>query len=188
MANEKKDGLIRDIINKVRCMYTTESGLVKHIENGLKKATNVALSNLDFLINLKIREAKRSTDCVDIEIAASGADQYYVDQLKKIPTNSRYPSNFKFSGAHYPPAGGYSEPDVEPKEVQTKWMSLNTSSAAILIQWLKSEFKIVDTYLVVQDVDDIAFVGSFKECTDYRKGNSQCKLHIRTIAQWKSGD
>lgn len=170
MANEKKDGLIRDIINKVRCMYSVESGMVKHIENGLQKATNVALDNLLLLITTAIREAKRSSYPVDIEIAKNGADQYYVDQLKKIKTDGEYAPSVKFGG-----------------NTSTNWMTLNLSSAAVLIQWLKAEFKINDTYVVVQDVDDIAFVGSYRECKDYTDGNSKDKLRIKTVADWKSG-
>lgn len=171
MANEKKDGLIRDIINKVRCMYTVESGVVRHIERGLKKANNVALDNLLFLIKMAITEAKRSSYPVDIEIAKAGADDYYVDQLKKIKTDGEYAPSVKFSGND-----------------STNWMTLNLASAAILIQWLKARFKINDTYVVIQDANDIAFVGSYQECKGYVNGNSKDSLKIKTVAQWKSGE
>lgn len=127
---------------------------------------------------------KKATELHDFRLVSD----YVADQLKIIPAKGRYPSAFQIRGAHYPPAGGYSETDTEARDVKTNWIDLTDTSANELIQWLRAEFRIFeDRYVVLQGGErDIAFLGTHQECMDYVAGNSKESLEKALDSdEWK---
>jgi hypothetical protein len=55
--------------------------------------------------------------------------EYYQGELNPIYTKGTYPAKIKLSC-------GYSEETY----ISTKWLNLNSESAAVLIKWLKEQF------------------------------------------------